>query len=228
MSWTPEKRAAASARTTAWLSGIGHARLSEIQRANWVNRRADSAAVTIEERSASALLAAPRNGWLDVNFLWSAQDIADLKILADAKIEKSKIADSLGRSIGAITEKAASLGLRLPRKLRLITKKPHVIKSPRIPLLSFPYVSKRTDAAGDLLAINELVPRAMPEFMRADIVQEIMVAVLSGETTIAELRIGGVRRFVSMYRRNYESIEMVSLDAPRRDGRSWHDILASG
>lgn len=54
-------------------------------------------------------------------------------------------------------------------------------------MLSYPYIMKSRAEYADLLAVNKLVPRALDPDMRADICQEMMLALLDGRTTLDEL-----------------------------------------
>ena len=96
--------------------------------------------------------------------------------------------------------------------------------------LAYPYIVRRRDEHADVLAINDLVPRAFPDQMRADICQEAILAVLEGKTTIAELRANRAssRWFMKKFwRDNFEDCGFaVSLDAARDDW-SGYDIASA-
>lgn len=84
-------------------------------------------------------------------------------------------------------------------------------------------------AKGDdlLLLVNGLVPRWLPPQLRGDVCQEIIVAVLGGELKQTDIP-AQMKRFISGQRKAQESDYMaISLDAPRQDGRSWHEVLSS-
>ena len=77
-----------------------------------------------------------------------------------------------------------------------------------------------------LILVNGLVPRGLPEQLRGDVCQEIILAVLSGELKQVDIP-AEMQRFIRGQRKAQESSYMaISLDAPRLDDRSWHDILA--
>lgn len=97
-------------------------------------------------------------------------------------------------------------------------------------LLAYPYIARRRDEHADILAINDLVPRAFPDQMRADICQEAMLAVLEGKTTIAELRANRAssRWFMKKFwRDNFEDGGFaVPLDA-LADDRTGYEIASA-
>lgn len=82
-------------------------------------------------------------------------------------------------------------------------------------------------ATTDLALVESLLHREMPN--RADVLQEIMLALLEGRTTPRLLRHHGVRQFVSgVYRANFErSGFAISLDAPGLDGRPLVERMAA-
>lgn len=95
--------------------------------------------------------------------------------------------------------------------------------------VNYPYVREVAPHTAELLAVNALVPRWIPG--REDVCQNIMLAIFEGRTTVAELK--RKRAALSAFCRAHirESFEAegyaVSLDAPRKDGRSMHDLIAS-
>jgi hypothetical protein len=91
----------------------------------------------------------------------------------------------------------------------------------RIILPAMPAITTRDPL---LARISEMVPR-FPG--RDDVIQSIALALLEGRTTFDALRAGGLRAFLTAFRRdNFEQSGFsVSLDIPKRDGRSWHDTL---
>lgn len=93
------------------------------------------------------------------------------------------------------------------------------------PLLAYPFVRTARDEHADLLFVNSLVPQGMPG--REDVVQDALLAVLEGRTTLDQLKAGGISMFLRNFRRsNYESNGYaLSLDMPRIGGGSWHDVL---
>lgn len=96
------------------------------------------------------------------------------------------------------------------------------------PVRAYPFVRVARREHADILAVNALVPKAMPG--REDVRQDILVALLERRVTLGELKANSadLRAFLSFFRRiNYEAAGCaISLDAPMRDGRDWHDVLA--
>lgn len=91
----------------------------------------------------------------------------------------------------------------------------------------YPFAGSTLAANPDVIAVNAIVPRGIPG--REDICQNILLAILEGSATIAELSSSraALSTFYRAHRR--ENFELggyaVSLNEPRHDGRSWHDIL---
>lgn len=97
--------------------------------------------------------------------------------------------------------------------------------------LCYPYIVKRRDEHAEILAINDIVPRAFPDQMRADICQEAMLAVLEGKITIAELRANRsqsawfLRKF---YKDNFEDAgHAASLDAMVDEDRTEFEVASA-
>lgn len=106
---------------------------------------------------------------------------------------------------------------------------PKLIRLPPRVLTNYPFLPADSKASGTdiLLLVNGVVPRGLPEQLRGDVCQEMIAAVLCGEFTEAEIP-QHVKAIISRVRREQEGHYMaVSLDVPMRDGRSWHDVLAS-
>lgn len=93
------------------------------------------------------------------------------------------------------------------------------------PLMTYPFIRIPRDEHAELIEVNGLVPRGLPG--RADVVQEIMLALYERRETIDAVRAGSWRRHVrSFYKANHEAAGMAfSIDEPRIGGGSWHDVL---
>lgn len=161
---------------------------------------------------------------------WTASDKVLLEELVRCNVPLLTVADMLGRSPERIKEARIRFGIDLPfswRKRR--KKKAKAARRPRTPLLSYPYITKARDEHADLLAVNRLVEKAYPEHMRADICQEIMLALLEGIVTLDGLTKAGVRKFVAQWNKHQGNpYGTKSLDGPRYgDEGSWHDTLSS-
>jgi hypothetical protein len=79
------------------------------------------------------------------------------------------------------------------------------------------------------LAANALVPKGMPEWMRADICQSMMLALFEGTVTIEELQQNKdkVRFFIRKFYREQMPREEVSIETDD-DTRPYHDMVDSG
>jgi hypothetical protein len=121
---------------------------------------------------------------------WKPLEIFKLEILCEADTAIEPSADVFGRRPETLAYKAREQGFALPSQwARLIApkRKPRMV-NPKQALLAYPYISTPRPEHADLLAINAIVPKGIPDHMRADICQEIMVAILEGRTTLDALR----------------------------------------
>lgn len=84
------------------------------------------------------------------------------------------------------------------------------------PLTEFwPYITgSPTDEHDLLLAVDGLVPRFFPNDVRSDICQEMIVAILSGDTTLENLRDGRVNYINELLKQMPSKYGHLSLDAP--------------
>lgn len=151
-----------------------------------------------------------------------------LKALVDIDADVEKSADGLGRSPTSIAHRARDTGLKLPRHWRdLISARK--LSSPPREQLQYPFITKVRGDHADLLAVNDLVPKGLPDQMRADVCQEIMLALWMKEISLEELRTSKtlVGTFIKGFRKaNLEGGGFaLSLDVPMQDGRSWYDVL---
>jgi len=104
-------------------------------------------------------------------------------------------------------------------------------KRPRIVTLVYPYIIMPRPEHEEILAINNIVPRTFPDQMRADICQEVMLAVLEGRTTIDELRKNRsksawfLRKF---YCDNFEAAgRAVSFESMALEDRTYDEVASS-
>lgn len=114
---------------------------------------------------------------------------------------------------------------RLNKLLGLIRGNVRIRASERV----WPYVPHRPDDNGaDLVQmVNYKIPKGIPEHIRADICQEIILGVLEGN-----IRLDDVAKQAQQYVRKFWGKAdwergHISIDAARMDGRSWHDVLES-
>lgn len=189
----------------------------------------------IELISVPALLAVgPRYGltetWWDTRTHWRRSDILALTALCDAGTPMIVTADALGRTPETLIDRCDRTGLRLPEDWRPFRRtRKRIVRPPKDQPIQYPYIRSVRGEHADLLAVNSLVPRYLPDHIRADVCQEIMLALWQKETTLDELR--GSKAMIGkftkgFYSRNFEAGgHALSLDTPMRDGRSWYDVL---
>lgn len=104
------------------------------------------------------------------------------------------------------------------------------IKSVRTADSRWPYMNEDRGEAGKLVAlVNMALPRGLPEQIRADVAQDMILGVLSGE--IDEQ---GLERQVRKYlRHHYKAVETpylaISLNqpVPGTDDQSWGDVISN-
>jgi hypothetical protein len=104
------------------------------------------------------------------------------------------------------------------------------LKSPPRLNLSYPFIPPQGSSSSGIdliLLVNGTVPRGLPEQLRGDVCQEIICAVVAGELSTADIP-KELKRFIRSTRKKQEADYMAfSMDSPRRDGTSWHDVLPS-
>lgn len=150
---------------------------------------------------------------------WSMTDEERLSVMVGMNVGYDMAADVLARPKSALWAQLA---------LRRWQKPPHwTERRARQPLLSYPYVTRATSENRQVLEVNQLVARAFPEHMRADLCQDILLALLEGQASMEELRRDGIKAYVRGYRKKQnDPWNAVNLDAPRRDGANWHEVLS--
>lgn len=93
----------------------------------------------------------------------------------------------------------------------------------------WPFVNSDRSAAADLVTmVNGILPRELPEQKRADVAQEMILGVLSGEIDEADLRAKAIK-YIRKYHKNYENhFRDASFDQMRGDGDGYnlHDIIS--
>jgi hypothetical protein len=130
-------------------------------------------------------------------------------------------------SLYQISEHAARV--RSSRIWRLTPEhlRPHKVAKPKLPEF-YPYITEApTDEHALLLAVDAIVPKGLPNSVRCDVCQDMIVAVLSGRATVGNLKDGVgkyLREFWKMFPDRYGHI---SLDAavPGTTDMAWSDKL---
>jgi len=166
---------------------------------------------------------------------WSEADKVRLQVLANAGINPTIAANTLGREEKSIAYKARDMGIFLPPAWSAFLPKPKYIARPREKriLLNYPF-SIRVDQErdSDLMAVNALVPKTIPDHMRGDICQEILLAVYEGKVNLETLRKRPdlVRQQIAAWRnRNLEhgGYGIVQFDPYGDDERSIEEQIAA-
>lgn len=183
-------------------------------------------------RSAAEILARPAWGgaWMKWQ-RWSASCHLSVVTLCGAQADIGKSSDALGRPASSIAHHARDHGLILPPQWRAEIPRAYTVRtgSPRREALQYPFVQGAQPDGADLLAVNAMVPKSLPEHVRADICQTIMLALFEGETSMAQLRANQssasyfIRKF---YRENYDRRE-ISLEGNGDDERAYDEIAAA-
>lgn len=91
---------------------------------------------------------------------------------------------------------------------------------------AYPFVQSHRSEAHDLLRVNRLVPRHLPEWVRADIGQSIMLRVIEGVVTPDELERspGLLRKFIRAFYKEQAPWEEITGFGGEDDDRAYEDI----
>lgn len=90
-------------------------------------------------------------------------------------------------------------------------------------------IDARTDEARLVMMINAAVPRALPEHIRQDVCQDLLVAYFEGQFVLADLA-ANVGKFLRRHRRLFEDskFRFLPFDVPlRADGRPLSETLTA-
>lgn len=164
------------------------------------------------------------------NLTWGEGDLVRLRTLVESNADIERAAQSLGRLPKSLAWRARDAGLHLPASWSaLITPPRKPIVRANESLLCYPYVAKARPGNTDLLRANALIPHGMPEHIRADIVQEVMLAMYEGRIELADLEKNRtkVRWFIAKFYKEQMPREEVSLDGAVDDSRSYDEIASS-
>ncbi|WP_157369644.1 hypothetical protein [Zavarzinella formosa] len=192
---------------------------------------------TIVPATADQILARPAymgGMLLNQGLNWKDRDKERLRILCEACADVERSAAALGREPKTLAYKARELGVVMPESWTLLLPKPKYVPHPRerVQLLRYPFIIKATGDQADLIAVTNLVPKGLPDEMRADICQEILLAVYQGKINISTLekRPDLVRNYVKQWRR--DNVErggygVMSLSQYCDDDRANDEIASS-
>ncbi len=132
-------------------------------------------------------------------------------------MNQSEIADGLGISIALVK------AIRFRYKLKRQPWQTHQ--------QCYPYLRERRDDATGLLAlVNSLVPPQVPHFIRADVCQDVILAILEGDVAAGENLTGAARKALTKVRRMHPFLfAPLSLDQeiPGTDGLRMIDTIRS-
>lgn len=124
--------------------------------------------------------------------------------------------------------------VRLARKERPKKPKPEKPQKDTYAELFYPYIvhnpARKKDGEDLVLAVNNAVPASWPEWLRADVCQDLVVAVLSGELSKDELHRENVHKFSrAVFKMHPIKYGPLSLDAvlSTDDGRTVSDVMKS-
>ncbi len=193
----------------------------------------------LEVVSLKSLLVTSKYGglWLDERTHWKRPDIVALKLLVESDTDPDHAAEVVGRSPNSLAWRAHETGLKLSRTWSKVIRpwqwqripKVKKIIVPLSPLTQYPFIKEVRGEHEQLLAVNALIPAGLPSHMRADICQEILLAIWEKKVFLEDL-MGDkklVNRFIGKFRR--ENMEgggyALSLDIPMRSGKSWYDTI---
>lgn len=162
---------------------------------------------------------------------WTDPEKVALRKFVNTGYSPEDVAPTLGRSISSIAWYARDLpGIVLPPEWAALVRSKR-IATPRRVALAYPYIMKSRPEHADLLALNDLVPRAYPDQMRADICQEMMLAVLEGTVTIDEIKANREKSawfLKKFYMANHEQAgHAISLTGHEDEDRNYDEIASS-
>jgi hypothetical protein len=185
--------------------------------------------------TAAELLERPmygNGGRYDTFTHWSEEADARLTTLALAQIDLPRAADIVGRRESTLVSRAREMRLPLPSdwsKLLARPKKPPLLK-PQELQLSYPYIRKPRDEHALLLGVNAIIPKTLLAAMRADICQDVILAILEGEISLEGLRREpkSARWFINnFWTKNHEaSGHASSLDEFGKNGQNNQDAFS--
>lgn len=158
---------------------------------------------------------------------WTPDERKALQAFADGGAPLEKVSLALGRTATSVAWYARDNTMRIPRGWSdIITRRPTT--APRV-ALSYPFVTKRRDENADLLRVNELVPKSLPEWIRADVCQNVLLAIYEGTTSLEEIEANRskVRWFIAKFYKEQMPYQEISLEGTHYDDNRSYDEIAA-
>lgn len=143
-------------------------------------------------------------------------------LLALATLKEGSSINGMGRSVGISYKSAWEFAKKINSVMSLPPPAPlrqHNVRETMYPFILGP----QRNGAELLLAVNEAVPRSLPEQVRAEVCQDIIVAILSGEMDLGDIRKKASEYTRKVFRLFPDRYGPLSLDEPppwMRDGRT--------
>lgn len=165
----------------------------------------------------------------DQGLNWRYEDRAAVVVCCEAAIDPCRLSPILAREPHTIVWRASDMRLRLPPNWADIIRK----KRPREPredrtLLAYPYIKGQArDEHAFLLAVNAVVPQGLPGDLRSDVCQDMLLAILEGELSVAQIKDALLHYMKAARKRYYMPWGIRSLDDPLwDDGRTLGETLS--
>ncbi|MDE2020426.1 MAG: transposase [Patescibacteria group bacterium] len=159
---------------------------------------------------------------------WSDDERAALQAFADQKAQLEKVSVALGRTATSVAWYARDNVSGVPRAWADLIRRRRGT-APRV-ALCYPFISKPRDEHADLLRVNNLVPKSLPEWMRADVCQNVMLALYDGTTSLEEIEANRrlVRWFIAKFYKEQMPYQEISIaGVTDDDNRSYDEIAAN-
>lgn len=113
------------------------------------------------------------------------------------------------------------------RSWRRVEPKRFIIRQKEEPLF-YPFAAQKSTEVQDcelLMAVHEVVPRGLPTQLRGDICQDLIVQILSGDTSFANIQDNPGKYIHALMKEHAGRYGTISLDSKDEDGRSVMEIL---
>jgi len=93
-------------------------------------------------------------------------------------------------------------------------KKPKIPIEKSFPFLRWPFLISGRDLPSYVKQINDVIPKTLPEYIRADVCQEMALAILEGQITEEEIPANAREYIKQIYKRYSEKWGTLSLYQP--------------